>query len=131
MKPQEKAILVIAFFLVLGFWFFLDHELFFVQGDSMKPTFSDCTILVNNKKVLPENVFVGDIVVIDISDQNIEFDKIAHRVKSNDLENQLISTRGDNNSFYDYPSSIDGFFGYNKFKGRIEYYFDLPQQFCS
>jgi len=131
MKPQEKAILVIAFFLVLSFLFFENFSLFFVQGDSMKPTFTDCTILVSNKTILPENVIKGDIIVIDISDQNADYPLIAHRVVDNDSVNQLISTRGDNDTYYDFPSSVDGFFEYNKFQGKIEHYFSLPQQVCN
>ena len=110
--------------------FVSDHEINFGQGISMFPTFSECTLLVVNTSVDPSNVIIGDIVVIDPDDEELEFDKFAHRVIINDVENQLIATRGDNNAIYDFPSSVDGFFGYNLFVGKVEQYFDVPTNFC-
>ena len=132
MKQNNIIFFLLFCFILLtsSFLFFGNHVLFIVQGESMKPTFSDCMILSVNNLIQPENIVVGNIVVIDILDENKEFSKITHRVVSNNLTEKLISTRGDNNLFYDFSSSVDGFFGYNKFLGKVEYYFSLPEQFC-
>jgi len=102
-----------------------------VNGVSMSPTFSECALLISDSNVNPFDVEVGDIVIIDISEQNAEFNKIAHRVVENNLINETIATRGDNDDFYDYPNSIDGFFGYDKFVGLVENHYDLPKVICN
>ena len=110
--------------------FFSENYLAFAEGDSMAPTFSDCTLLVVNKQDLPEELLQGDIAVVDISDQQAEFDKIAHRVVENLPLQQKFSTRGDNSAYYDFSSSIDGFFDYGKFGGKVDSYYILPSVIC-
>lgn len=131
-KIDWKLIGLIGFFLLvfLIIFFLNNHTIYVVRSDSMLPTFTECTILLGDKVVLPQSVQNGDIIVIDISDQNAEFDEIAHRVVENNTEAQTIATRGDNNSYYDFPSSIDGLFSYSRFRGRIEWYYNLPNFLC-
>lgn len=98
----------------------------------MFPTFgTDCTLLVINTKTEASQLLQGDIAVVDISGAEVEFDQIAHSVVTNLPEQEKFSTRGDNPVYYDYPSSIDGFFGYDKFGGKVVNYFSLPEQFCN
>ena len=124
------VLIVIAIPCALLVIYVSNHPMNIVHGDSMKPTFSDCTLVISNKNFPPKYTQEGNIAVIDISEQEAKFDKIAHRVMSNNAETQMISTRGDNGSYYDYPSSIDGFFGYDKYLGKVEQYYALPPFFC-
>jgi len=111
--------------------FFSENYLAFAEGDSMTPTFTDCTLLIVNKEALPEALATGDIAVVDITNQQAEFDRIAHRVVENLPLQEQFSTRGDNASYYDFPSSIDGYFDYSKFVGRIDSYYILPNVVCN
>ncbi len=110
--------------------FLSSHDLKIGVGFSMLPTFSGCTILSINNQVLPEEIVTGDIVVIDVSDLDLEVEKISHRVVNNNLDEQTISTRGDNSENYDFPTSVDGFFPYEKFNGKVELFINLPTEVC-
>ena len=110
--------------------FFSSNYLAFAEGDSMNPTFTDCTLLIVNKDFAPAGLVSGNIAVVDISSQEAEFDRIAHRVVENLPAQQQFSTRGDNSDYYDFPSSIDGFFDYSKFGGKVDAYYILPEFFC-
>lgn len=134
MKKKEKqvlllAILVIAAVIVAGN--FQGYSLGVSEGDSMMPTFTGCTLLVINEKIPAEEAIFGEIVVVDISSLNGDFNKISHRLVDNDEENEKFSTRGENSSYYDFPSSIDGYFPYADFKGVVKNYFNLPKEFCN
>lgn len=124
-------LLLILFLIVFGILFMQNREIAIVQGDSMFPTFKECTILLYLKNYPPQNLLVGNIAVVEINQQTLSFKKIAHRIVENNIELQTIALRGDNNSYYDYPSSIDGYFSYEKIKGKVENYFNLPKIFCS
>jgi len=94
-----------------------------VRGISMEPTFGTCTLIVSEKNSLPQDAVVDDIVIVDVASEGLEFDRLAHRIVSNDSETMVFSTRGDNDDFYDFPSSIDGFFSYEKFLGKVVWFF--------
>ena len=123
------TLILLASYIIAGF--FSANYLAFAEGDSMQPTFSNCTLLVVNKQTLPAGLATGDIAVVDISGLEMDFDKIAHRVVENLPEQQKFSTRGDNSAYYDFPSSIDGFFDYSKFRGKIGAYYLLPNFICN
>ena len=110
--------------------FFSSNTLSFIQGDSMFPTFSPCTLAVVNLSQRPDRLLPGEIAVIDISEQGAEFSDIAHRVVENLPEQQKLSTRGDNGSYYEFPSSIDGYFPYDKVAGKVTQYITLPEIVC-
>ena len=90
-----------------------------IQGDSMKPTFSEHEIVLINKVFPPENLVKGDIAVVNISDKNMEFEKIAHTVIQNNVEEQWFATKGDNNSYYSEEEGFDGYFEYERFEGKV------------
>lgn len=127
--------------LILGLFFFVlifpsvivfstSHQLNIALGVSMEPTFGSCTLLLVNNEVEPSSIVSGDIVVIDVPNGGFGQDKVSHRVVENNLEVETISTRGDNDSLYDFPSSVDGFYDYSLFVGRVESYFELPEVLC-
>ena len=128
LKIAFAILFLFAFWAILGF--FGTNYLAFAEGDSIKPTFTDCTLLIVNKTSLPAELVAGDIAVVDISDQQAEFDKIAHRVVENLPDQQKFSTRGDNSALYDFPSSFDDFFAYSRFRGRVDAYYVLPNMIC-
>lgn len=97
----------------------------------MYPTFHDCTLLVIDFKTTPQNLQAGDLAVIDVSDiEGFAYNQIAHRVVDNSPEQLQFSTRGDNSSYYEFPSSIDGYFPYTKFDGKVTNYLNLPKFLC-
>jgi hypothetical protein len=104
-------------------------------GDSMYPTFSNCTLLVINPNIQPEELIKGNIVVINISDIQIpnldyDLDRIAHRGVENNKIERWVSIKGDNEFYYDYVNQIDGKFGYDKVLGKIVFYTKLKKSFC-
>ncbi len=132
-KIDTRTVIVASVILVvvlLGFLYLSSHDIKIGVGDSMLPTFSGCTILSINNQVLPEEIVTGDIVVIDVSDLDLEVEKISHRVVDNRLYEMTISTRGDNTNNYDFPTSIDGFFAYERFNGKVEHFINLPIAWC-
>ena len=132
-KHGAKIALMAVFLAALLFAssFFASNYLAFAEGDSMLPTFRDCTLLVVNKEARPEALMVGEIAVVDITEQSTDFDLIAHRVVENLPNQQKFSTRGDNSAYYAFPSSIDGYFGYAKFGGKVDAYYILPEVICN
>lgn len=130
--PSAWKWLLFAFlgFLVILAVFFSQNVLSFIQGDSMSPTFSDCTLAVVALNQSPELLETGEIVVIDISGQNAQFPEIAHRVVENLPARQELSTRGDNDNYYQAPSSIDGYFPYSQVVGKVTQYITLPEIVC-
>ena len=96
----------------------------------MKPTFTDCGLVITNPKFPAQYLQTLDIVVIDVSDRNAAYSKIVHRVVQNFVSSQELTTRGDNDAFYDFPSSIDGLFDYEKVLGKVTNYYGLPVFMC-
>lgn len=126
MSENAQSFLTVALILVIvGILFVFSNtfNLNVVRGISMEPTFGECTLIVSEKDSLPKDAQVNDIVIVNVLDQGSEFDKIAHRVVSNNSESMVFSTRGDNDDFYDFPNSIDGFFSYDKFLGEVVLFF--------
>ena len=124
----------VLFLAVIGFSafnFFSSNYLAFAEGDSMQPTFTNCTLVTVNPSVEARQLRQDDIVVVDISAQQAQFDEIVHRVVENVPSQEKFSTRGDNDSYYDFPSSIDGFFDYGLYKGKVGYYINLPEAICN
>lgn len=135
---QNKIILIVLVLVVVLslFLFNQSFSLFVAEGISMQPTFSSCTVLVVDFKFPPEKLEKGDLVIVDISQQEtqIEFDdltKIAHRVIENNIQEKWITTRGDNNLLYSYESSIDGFFSYESIIGKVVEFQQLPDIVCN
>lgn len=107
------------------------NDISIVQGNSMEPTFSGCTLVVIDKNAEIEEVEIGQIVVVDISEADLEFNKFAHRLVEIKSSQAVFSTRGDNDELYDFPSSVDGFFEFEKFLGTVEIFFGVPNSFCN
>ena len=111
--------------------FFASNTLSFAEGTSMQPSFTECTLLIIDFKTAPEQLSEGEIAVVDISEQDAAFDMIAHRVVENLPGQGKFSTRGDNDAFYDFPSSIDGYAPYEKYRGKVTHYLNLPTAICN
>lgn len=120
------AIIVI---LMVTISFFLTHNISFAVGDSMNPTFRGCTLIVINPSFAPESLKKGDIAIVKIP-KEAGVEEISHRVVENIAHQQKFSLRGDNDSYYDFPSSIDGYFSYAEFRGKAESYYNLPLAVC-
>jgi len=132
-KKIETSVIIIAsviLVVVLLGIYLSSHDIKIGVGLSMVPTFSGCTILGINTQVAPETIETGDIVVIDVSNLDLEVDKISHRAVNNRLDEMTISTRGDNPEIYDFPTSVDGFFPYEQFSGKVEHFINLPVEMC-
>lgn len=118
MTTESKTGIAVTVFLVLLiiglFLFSQSFSLNLIQGNSMEPTFGLTTYVISDIQIPASEVVTGDIVIIDR-----DTDKFAHRVVENNISNETISTRGDNDSLYDFPSSVDGFFTYDQFEGRV------------
>ena len=129
-NTQLIILTVVAMVAIALLGFLRTNELALVQGDSMAPTFSNCTLAVVNHEFAPSDLLPGDIASVDISSQNAAFSQVAHRVVENNTEQQVFSTRGDNDSYYAFPSSIDGFFSYSEFQGLVTNNYNIPEFFC-
>lgn len=119
------AIAILTVVAIAGIYFNNNFEVFVVRGESMKPTFGNCTIILSDKSFPPSQIQTGDIVVIDTIFMGKE-QKFAHRVVENNVQQRLISTRGDNDAFYDFPSSLDGFFVYPQVLGKVTNFWACP-----
>lgn len=134
----DKDFFLVFFILFVGVFiglsllvFFYSHSLNIARGDSMLPTYRDCTLLSVDDEYPVQNIVAGDVVVVDISSEGLDFNFFAHRVVSNNVSEMFFSTRGDNNELYSSESSIDGFFEYQKFAGLIDGFVELPEVICS
>ena len=136
MKSSLKIMVFIIFLsAIFSLYFFSNYNLAFGSGESMKPTLRDCPLLVIDYSIDKNLIEEGEIALINISgieavNPNITTDKIAHRVVENDVINQKISTRGDNNEVYLYPAQIDGRFDYSRVLGKVIFYVNFPKPIC-
>lgn len=111
-----------------GLGFYYSQKVFLTTGtgESMLPTFDNCTFLVVYKDKDLSTIKTGDIVIVNVSDDSsFSSETIAHRVVKNNINEMLISTKGDNNEV------IDGDFSYEKILGRVVLFFERPENICS
>ncbi len=130
---KTGIIIFLVIILVIGLFAISPYNFVLGKGDSMKPTFNNCTLILIKNNINPLLVERGEIVLINISDvqTKFEFEKIAHRVVNNDKIHKKISTRGDNNLTYDFPTQVDGYFDYERILGKVRYHLDIPTNFCN
>ena len=123
--------LILIVVLVWSATFFSSHYVSFAVGDSMEPTFLGCALLAINTDSLPQDLASGEVVVVELDEPQNGFDRIVHRVVENLPGEEKFSTRGDNDVYYDFPSSIDGYFPYSAFRGKVAHYINLPLEACN
>ena len=84
MKVQNILLLFIIIGLILVV-LYQTFTAFIVVGDSMRPTFTGCTLVIVSKDFNPAELQKGQIVVVNMSGilNQTELDKFAHRVYEN------------------------------------------------
>lgn len=102
----------LALVAVLGIPILTGHQLYAVLTGSMEPTYPVGSIVII-KEVDPLEVAVGDVITYEASGFST---LVTHRVQSIDTEQQLLYTKGDNNTAADfYPVS------FSSVRGRVNY----------
>lgn len=128
-----KTIVGVLVVISLLIYFNSKFSLALGEGDSMNPTFGNCTLLIIEKNISLPQIEIGEIVLVNISGipTGFDFEKIAHRVVDHFYYSQKIATRGDNDNYYTTSEQSDGYFVYNRILGKVRYYIDLPSFFCN